>query len=105
MCHLISANLGIGVAPLAACRAQVGALRLKAIRLKDVWAARRLVMAPRANGALSPAADRAHDNVGATLKLIQLAIGDAISPASQCVVSVKVPAAGLSKRPSALRDA
>ena len=56
MCQMIVANLGIGVVPLGACRAQVGALRLKAIQLKDDWAARRLLMAPRSNGALSPAA-------------------------------------------------
>jgi DNA-binding transcriptional LysR family regulator len=56
MCQMIAANLGIGVAPLAACRAQVGALRLKAIQLKDDWATRRLLIAPRSNGELSPAA-------------------------------------------------
>src|SRR4029450_9480707 len=56
MSHMIAANLGIGVVPLGACRAQVGALRLKAIQLKDSWAVRRLMMAPRSNGALSPAA-------------------------------------------------
>ena len=56
MCHMIAANLGVGVVPLGACRAQVGMLRLKAIALKDAWAARRLLMAPRSNGTLSPAA-------------------------------------------------
>ena len=33
----------------------MGELRLKVIRLKEGWAARRLLMAPRSNGALSPA--------------------------------------------------
>jgi len=56
MCHMIAANLGIGVVPLAACRAQVGSLKLKVIQLKDIWAARRLLLAPRPNGVLSPAA-------------------------------------------------
>jgi len=56
MCHMIAANLGIGIAPLAACRGQVAALGLKAIRLNDTWATRRLLMAPRSNGELSPAA-------------------------------------------------
>jgi DNA-binding transcriptional LysR family regulator len=56
MCHMIAAGLGIGVVPLGACRAQVGELRLRVIQLKDAWAARQLLMAPRSNGALSPAA-------------------------------------------------
>ena len=56
MCHMIAADLGIGIAPLAACRGQVEALGLRAVQLKDVWATRRLLMAPRANGELSPAA-------------------------------------------------
>jgi len=56
MCHMIAAQLGIGVVPLAACKAQVQALGLKTIRLEDEWAIRRLVMATKADNELSPAA-------------------------------------------------
>jgi DNA-binding transcriptional LysR family regulator len=56
MCHMIASNLGIGIAPLAACRGQMAVLGLRAIQLRDIWAARRLLMAPRSNGELSTAA-------------------------------------------------
>jgi DNA-binding transcriptional LysR family regulator len=56
MCHMIAANLGIGVVPLAACKAQVSALDLKVVRLKDPWAVRRLLMATKTGETLSPAA-------------------------------------------------
>ncbi len=56
MCHMIAANLGVGVVPLAACKAQVAALDLKVVRLKDAWATRRLLMATKTGSALSPAA-------------------------------------------------
>jgi DNA-binding transcriptional LysR family regulator len=56
MCHMIAANLGIGVVPLAACKAQVNALDLKVVRLKDAWAVRRLLMATKTGETLSPAA-------------------------------------------------
>lgn len=58
MCRMIAANLGIGVVPLAACRAQVGALGLAVVRLQNDWAVRRLLMATRAGGDLSPAASQ-----------------------------------------------
>ena len=56
MCHMIAANLGIGVVPLAACRAQVVNLKLKVVRLADGWARRRLLLASRSNAELAPAA-------------------------------------------------
>ncbi|RZL91295.1 MAG: LysR family transcriptional regulator [Variovorax sp.] len=56
MCHMIAANLGIGVVPLAACKAQVSALDLRVVRLKDAWAVRRLLMATKTGEVLSPAA-------------------------------------------------
>lgn len=56
MCHMIAANLGIGVVPLAACKAQVEALDLKVVRLKDAWATRRLLMATKTGAELAPAA-------------------------------------------------
>ena len=56
MCHMIAANLGIGVMPLAACRGQVAVLGLRVIQLNDDWAARQLMIAPRSNGVLSRAA-------------------------------------------------
>jgi DNA-binding transcriptional LysR family regulator len=55
MCHMIAANLGIGVVPLAACKAQVAALDLKVVRLRDAWATRRLLMATKTGATLSPA--------------------------------------------------
>jgi DNA-binding transcriptional LysR family regulator len=56
MCHMISANLGIGVVPLGACRAQVANLNLKVVRLNDDWTRRRLLLASRSNSELAPAA-------------------------------------------------
>jgi DNA-binding transcriptional LysR family regulator len=57
MCHMIAANLGIGIVPLAACRAQVANLNLKAVRLDEDWAHRRLLLATKPGDALAPAAD------------------------------------------------
>jgi DNA-binding transcriptional LysR family regulator len=56
MCHMIAARLGIGVVPLAACAAQVHALGLKVVRLKDAWATRRLLMATKSGETPSAAA-------------------------------------------------
>jgi DNA-binding transcriptional LysR family regulator len=56
MCHMIAAGLGIGVAPLGACRAQAASLDLKTLRLTDAWAQRRLLLASRAGAQLAPAA-------------------------------------------------
>jgi DNA-binding transcriptional LysR family regulator len=56
MCHMVAANLGIGVGPLAACRAQVANLRLKAVKLDEPWSQRRLMLASRSGAALAPAA-------------------------------------------------
>lgn len=56
MCHMIAANLGIGVVPLAACRPQISNLNLKVVRLNDLWSRRRLLLASRANLELTPAA-------------------------------------------------
>jgi DNA-binding transcriptional LysR family regulator len=57
MCHMIAANLGIGVVPMAACRAQVAELKLKVIRLTDPWARRRLLLASRPTRQLTPTAE------------------------------------------------
>ena len=56
MCHMIAADLGIGIVPLAACRAQMADLRLKAVRLTDPWANRRLLLASRPRQDLTQAA-------------------------------------------------
>ena len=56
MCHMIAANLGIGVVPLAACRAQETNLGLKIVRLDESWANRRLLLATRSSVHLSAAA-------------------------------------------------
>jgi DNA-binding transcriptional LysR family regulator len=52
---MISAGLGIGVVPLAACHAQVGALGLKVVRLRDTWAKRRLLLGSKRGALLPPA--------------------------------------------------
>jgi DNA-binding transcriptional LysR family regulator len=56
MCHMIAAGLGIGVLPLGACASQVQALQLKVVRLTDVWAQRKLVVAFNPQRELSPSA-------------------------------------------------
>jgi len=56
MCHMISAGLGIGVVPLAACRSQIRDLGLRAVRLDEPWATRRLAIAVRPGVPLSAAA-------------------------------------------------
>jgi DNA-binding transcriptional LysR family regulator len=56
MCQMIAAGLGIGVLPLASCRAQLAPLKLKAVSLADAWATRRLLIGVRSREALTPAA-------------------------------------------------
>lgn len=56
MCHMIAAGLGVGVAPLGACRSQINVLNLRAIKLSDSWARRELLIASRPRDQLSPAA-------------------------------------------------
>jgi len=56
MCQMIGVNLGIGVLPLQACAAQLKAMDLGFIRLTDVWAQRKLLLATKANTNPSPAA-------------------------------------------------
>ncbi|WP_395703273.1 LysR family transcriptional regulator [Aquabacterium sp.] len=65
MCHMIAANLGIGIVPLAACRAQIAELKLKAVRLSDAWAQRRLLLAVRAAAELTPAARLLYEHLAA----------------------------------------
>ena len=54
MCKMISANLGIGVMPIQACSAHLQAMDLAAIKIKDSWSARNLLLATNASAALSP---------------------------------------------------
>jgi DNA-binding transcriptional LysR family regulator len=54
MCKMISANLGIGVMPLQACAAQLRAMDLTAIKLKDAWSVRNLLLATNASTTQSP---------------------------------------------------
>ena len=56
MCQMIAANLGIGVAPVAACRAQIADLKLRVIKLNDQWSSRRLLLGSRSSAELGPAA-------------------------------------------------
>ena len=56
MCQMISVNLGIGVLPLQACIAQMKAMNLEAIPLKDAWSQRNLLLATKAGSTLSPSA-------------------------------------------------
>ena len=55
MCQMIVANLGIGVLPYQACAAQVKAMGLQVIKLKDTWSKRNLVIATSAVAIQSPA--------------------------------------------------
>jgi DNA-binding transcriptional LysR family regulator len=55
MCQMIAANLGIGVLPLSVSRHHARSLRLHIITLSDAWANRQLLLATRADRALSPA--------------------------------------------------
>lgn len=57
MCQMIAANLGIGVLPLEACQAQIGAMGLRAIVLTDDWARRRLLLGTAEGRPLSAAAE------------------------------------------------
>lgn len=63
MCHMIAANLGIGVLPLSACLPQISALRLKVVKLTDSWASRTLVAATRSGAGLSAAAVLLRDHL------------------------------------------
>jgi DNA-binding transcriptional LysR family regulator len=56
MCQMIAVNLGIGVLPLQACIAQIQAMNLVAIPLKDAWSQRNLLMATKVGAILSPSA-------------------------------------------------
>ena len=58
LCHMVAAGLGIGVAPLDACRSQVKALDLRVVRLTDTWANRAIMIASKVSEELSSAAKR-----------------------------------------------
>jgi len=66
MCHMIAANLGIGVVPLGACRAQVRDLGLRVVRLNDDWSTRRLLLAWAAGTELSAAVALLRDHLRAS---------------------------------------
>lgn len=53
MCHMIGAGLGVGIVPLAACKGQIEALRLKVLQLQEPWADRQLLLASAAHQTLS----------------------------------------------------
>lgn len=55
MCQMIAVNLGIGVLPIQACAAQIKAMGLTVVQLKDSWARRNLLVATKANINHSPA--------------------------------------------------
>ena len=55
MCQMIAVNLGIGVLPIQACAAQIKAMGLQVVQLKDTWARRKLLVATKANINHSPA--------------------------------------------------
>lgn len=56
MCRMVGAGLGLGVLPRAACAPLLQAYALKALRLDEPWAERRLVAACSAERPLSAAA-------------------------------------------------
>lgn len=53
MCHMIESGLGIGIVPLAACRAQIAALRLSTVQLSEPWADRQLLLATASHQTLA----------------------------------------------------
>jgi len=55
MCQMIAAGLGIGVLPLAACKAQSDAVKLRAVTLRDAWSTRHLVIGVKSQRQLAPA--------------------------------------------------
>ena len=57
MCEMVSANLGMGVLPVAACRPHLRGSKLKAVKLTDAWAQRHLLVAYNPNRQLSPPAE------------------------------------------------
>lgn len=63
MCQMIAVNLGIGVLPLQACFAQIKAMDLETIPLKDGWAKRNLLLAVKAGSHLSPSASLLSDHL------------------------------------------
>ncbi|MDM0116038.1 LysR substrate-binding domain-containing protein [Variovorax sp. J22R133] len=56
MSQMIAARLGVGVMPLAACQEVLGPRKLKAVRLTDAWAHRRLLLGYSSERPLSAAA-------------------------------------------------
>jgi len=56
MCRMVGAGLGIGVMPRAACAPLLQAYAIKALRLEEPWAERRLVAACSAERPMSSAA-------------------------------------------------
>ena len=63
MCKMISVNLGIGVLPLQACLAQITAMNLEAVPLKDDWADRNLLLATKSGSLLSPSSSLLCDHL------------------------------------------
>ncbi len=55
MCQMINANLGIGIAPLKACAAQIKVMNLTSINLEDSWSERNLLLAIKKDIKKSPA--------------------------------------------------
>ena len=56
MCRMVGAGLGLGVLPRAACTPLLGAYALRAVKLEEPWAERRLLAARSAERPLSAAA-------------------------------------------------
>lgn len=55
MFRMVGVNLGIGVVPLATVQAHLDALGMKAIRLTDAWAKRKLLLVTKAGVESTPA--------------------------------------------------
>ena len=56
MCQMINANLGIGVLPRAACAPILGKRGLRALKIDETWATRKLVVATKSRTPLTPSA-------------------------------------------------
>ena len=69
MCRMVGAGLGLGVLPRAACAPLLQAYELKALRLDEPWAERRLLAACGAERPLSAAATLLWESMAGTSAL------------------------------------
>ena len=57
ICQMVAAGIGAAVVPEATARRCAGSMKIKAVRLRDAWATRKLAICVRDLGALSRPAE------------------------------------------------